>query len=197
MGLGRHPAADTSGFRQAQAKSLSLRERPRPQSCISPLFWTDCSFSPTPSAMWALDLGGNPMPGNHRTEAINCSWLRKPNYFYVFQWECFQLQWKPIQSRYLAQQLCLSLSKIVFYYYYFLSLVTNNTELSQWGAKGRCCSTQSDMNGVKLALPVSQEAFPDCEEQPGPGRPIGCYYKTACSFLAVQLRINHTENYIV
>lgn len=79
-----------------------------------------------------------------------------------FKWGCFQLQWKPIRNGYLAQQLCLSESDC------FLSLVAN----SQWGAKGRCCSTQSDMNGMELASPASQESVHACEEQPGPGRPV-------------------------
>lgn len=107
---------------QQQTRVISGRLRPNHRAwgegpgrrdASHPFYELTALSPPSPSAMWALDLGGNPMPGNHRTEAINCSWLRKSNYFYVFQWGCFQLRWKHIQSRYLAQQLFLSLSKVV------------------------------------------------------------------------------------
>lgn len=150
-------------------ESWRHEERPRLWSCsyISVLLGTHWCFSPTPSAFQALDPGSNPMLGNHRIEAIFCSWLRKPNSFYVFKLGCFQLQWKCIQNGYLAQQLCLCDSGC------FLPLTENGTDLRQWGDKGRCCSTQSNMNGVELASPGgSQEAVHTCEEQPGPGRPI-------------------------
>lgn len=102
------------------------RERPRPWSCkcIPALLLTHCCFSPTPSAVQALDPGSNPRLGKHRIEVIFCSWpKKKPKYFYVLELGCFQLQRKPNQNEYLAQQLCRCKSGC------FLPLVENGVEL--------------------------------------------------------------------